>query len=851
MVKRIFPTIPMTHRSLLIATIALSTVTLTSCTNATAKAKQIKPTQVYPVRSDILAIEIDMGKVTHATQQPYKSALGDQIEQPRPKTDTDWVKTPMGGVKGALVGNDRKLILGFDQLQGQELEVTTWKRPTAVLIRSTDDPNYDNPQQAISIHRKTKPRDVAQVDTWKFAWALNHTFYLELPKPLVPGKTYQLSFADRTLAPVSFQHQPKQQRSEAIQVSHLGFRPGDPGKVAFLSSWMGDGGGVSYPPDMPFTVIDDRSNQPVFSGKTKLSRRQSEPEDDRNRNYVGSDVYVMDFSKLNQAGKYRICVGEIGCSFPFTIAQNVWDNPFYVSIRGLYHQRAGISIGQPYSNYKRPRAFHPADGVKIYQATARLVDNDQGLPGLPAFRDVLPQTKTSEIVPNSWGGYFDAGDWDRRIQHVAVSRSLFELAEMFPDYFDRVNLNIPESKNQLPDTIDEALWTLDFFRRLQTADGGIRGGIQSINYPKYGEASWQESMDVLAYAPDPWSSYLYAAGAAQAAYWLHSRDPKLAQDYRDSALRAMEYAERESSKPSEPSRKFHDLWDARNLAALSLWRLSAVETASSNSGSKPGSKNSANSKIQNSQNPNQSKSKPTNLQAERWENIFLESTVFRDPNAAIAAWKIHDHKDAAFLYQRIPASLIQSSKQSKQHQQYRQNARNAIIKDADRALKNTQTSAHRWAKEGDGAPIGYGHSYATPKTTSLLRAHFLSQEPKYFEAAMLASQFALGANPINLNYTTGLGHRSPKRPLINDQRITNQAPPPGITVYGPLDPVDFKDEWFWGLMEPALYPAIGQWPATETYFDIYLAPAINEFTVMQTIGPSAYTWGYFAAQGKR
>jgi endoglucanase len=35
-------------------------------------------------------------------------------------------------------------------------------------------------------------------------------------------------------------------------------------------------------------------------------------------------------------------------------------------------------------------------------------------------------------VPNAWGGYFDAGDWNRRIQHLDATNLLFELAEMFP-----------------------------------------------------------------------------------------------------------------------------------------------------------------------------------------------------------------------------------------------------------------------------------------------------------------------------------------------------------------------------------------------------------------------------------
>ena len=73
-----------------------------------------------------------------------------------------------------------------------------------------------------------------------------------------------------------------------------------------------------------------------------------------------------------------------------------------------------------------------------------------------------------------------------------------------------MDLGIPKGSEDLPDIINEALWGIDFFKRMQMPDGAIRGGIESESHPKYGEASWQESWPVMAYAPDPWSSYLYA-----------------------------------------------------------------------------------------------------------------------------------------------------------------------------------------------------------------------------------------------------------------------------------------------------------------------------------------------------
>jgi endoglucanase len=761
------------------------------------------PQQVYPVRSDIIAIEINSGVVARGKQSPYKSQSGDKYAKQRPAQSDDWVSRS-GQPVGALVGPKRNLLYSFDALGGKDLTISDWRNSEKIRVQSSDDPSYRTARSITSLSRKTRPRDVAQTGNWKFAWAKTHVLYLKLPQAMQPGKSYRITSPDPNVGPIDFTYQPNQARSEAVQVSQLGFRPDDPTKVAFLSTWMGDRGGVNYPVGQKFWLADG-GGQRVFEGTTRRSRSADQAEDARNQNYNRTNVDVMDFSGFNRPGKYRVCVATIGCSFPFAIEPKVWRMAFYTSVRGLYHQRSSIKIGAPYSTYNRPRAFHPADGVKIFQANIRLADTDQGLPGKPKFADILGRSQTPTTLPNAWGGYFDAGDWDRRIQHIAVSRSLIELAELFPDYFRNLDLNLPESNNQLPDIIDEALWNIDFYRRMQAADGGISGGIQSANYSRQGEASWQESLPVLAYARDPWASYVYVTGAAQIALWFDSRDPGRAAIYRNSATRAMNYAERQIGQ--DKIRNLPDVRDARNLAALSMLRMSA--------------------------------NAPQATQA-KWHGIFVATTKLNSPNALVEKWQSHDQREAAFLYLRLPIAQTKP--------QLRQTIARAFFRSADQIAASTTKSAHQWAKDDDYAPIGWGHSFSTPRATTLLRAHYLSQEPRYLKAATRSTQFAAGANPLNMVYTTGMGERSPKHPLIIDQRVTGQAPPPGITVYGPMNPKAFPNDWFTKLMAPAIYPAWSQWPTTEAYFDIYTATGMSEFTVMQTIGPTAYTWGYLAAR---
>jgi len=135
-----------------------------------------------------------------------------------------------------------------------------------------------------------------------------------------------------------------------------------------------------------------------------------------------------------------------------------------------------------------------------------------------------------------------------------------------------------------------------------------------------------------------------------------------------------------------------------------------------------------------------------------------------------------------------------------------------------------------------------------PTATNLVRAHIVTGRPEYLRAAVLACQSGAGANPCNVCYTTGVGTSAPRHPLVVDMRITGQAPPPGITVLGPMNLALTKDDWQVKLAAPFCYPPPLDWPTTESYFDVFWLPMICEFTVHQTLGPNIYAWGYLAAR---
>ncbi|MCY3023343.1 MAG: glycoside hydrolase family 9 protein [Planctomycetota bacterium] len=686
------------------------------------------------VAPDVLGITIETGRVIYGKQEPYVKQEGDTTER-WGKVGNGWLKR--GGKQvGGLVGKDAAILRRFDALDGQPLDTAWADAPASYSISSPDDPAYKAPAQPVAVCRKSKPSDMAQVGGWEFKFPMTHRIYLKLSAPLAPGKSYALAFQGGRLPEAKYVHQPDSNRSEAVHVSHVGFRPDDPAKVAFLSCWLGSGGPLSYTEGTAFSVLDDKTGKAVFDGTTALSKAAArKDEDPYKRNYNGTDVYLMDFSTLKAPGTYRVSVTGIGCSYPFEIGPDVWRKAFLVSAKSLYYQRSGIELGPPCADFKRPRCFHPDDGVKVCASTCSLMDSGNGLNAKGTDKsnfENLVKGKTDEIVPNAWGGYFDAGDWDRRIQHLDATRLLLELAELYPDFAASAKLNIPESGNGLPDVLNEALWNLNFFRRLQTPEGGIRGGIESAAHPQFGEASWQESLTVMTYAPDPWCSFLYAADAARASGLLEPLKPDLAKTFRESALKALAWGEAEYAKIKDQKLP-HAVRDARNLAAASLFSLTGDAKSHA---------------------------------------IFLETTAFKDPQNDLFVWQKHEQRDAAFVYAR--------SKQAGVDKAVQENARKAIVREADASVALGANTGFKWTKLAAYTPFGWGTA-TTPAATTLLRAHFLSADEKYLRAAVLACQSGAGANPVNICYTTGLGHGSPRHPLLVDQRVMGWPPSPGIT----------------------------------------------------------------------
>lgn len=576
-------------------------------------------------------------------------------------------------------------------------------------------------------------------------------------------------------------------------------RPDDPFKRASLAVWLGTGGGYQHEGVDRFELLDDATGAVVFQGTPRLAKAKGATEAlKETKDYARTAVWSLEFGGFATPGRYRVHVPGIGCSASFEIADDVWLRAFRTAMQGFVHQRNGLALEAPWASFTRPRAFHPDDGVRFYQMTIPLSAGQEGKRGENLLE--LSQAGGLREATGIWGGYQDAGDWDSLGSHLAATQLLLELADLHPAFAATARLSLPPSEagNAIPDLLDESLWNLASFRRLQLPDGAVRGG--------YGEG-WgareanTSSMGkrVGVYAPDAVTTLKYAGCAAVAARLLAPFEAEDAKRYGDTAVQAWTWA---AGQPAPEGKSARDIDRWKAYAAVELFRLT---------------------------------------QDSAYRDAFLAVTELTNPGPMI------EQPEASFAYARLPDGLADPARRSIAVELFR--------KAADRALEFAARNGYGVITDRTDLPvISYVGYFSTPGMASqnLPRAHFLTGDPRHLAAVVQACNYSLGANLEGRTFTVGLGHDWPRSPLHLDSRRTGQAAPVGITVFGAGDEFsEMSRKWNawvfqWHAVGMAPHPAT--WPAQELNLDIFSSPSLCEYTIHQNLGPMAYHLGYLAAR---
>ena len=233
--------------------------------------------------------------------------------------------------------------------------------------------------------------------------------------------------------------------SEDIRVNQIGYLPSAEKLAVVVSSSSTE-----------FKVFREDKTREVFSGSLTAAKSWSQS---------GEMVRIADFSELKYSGKFVLYVSDKGYSHPFEIKEGNFTAVTKASIKAFYFNRASMALEEAYAGvYKRP-AGHPDDKVVVLPSAASS--------GRPA----------GTVISTPYGWY-DAGDYNKYIVNSGISTfSLLAAYERFPELYDTLKLNIPESSNNIPDILDEAYWNIRWMATMQDpADGGVYNKTTNANF---------------------------------------------------------------------------------------------------------------------------------------------------------------------------------------------------------------------------------------------------------------------------------------------------------------------------------------------------------------------------------
>ncbi len=677
---------------------------------------------IYLAAPDTVAIVLHAQAIPILPMQKYKKQPGDTFKGHHPmklgpsgRDDFRNRSVVRDGAEiGGLLGPKRDHIQLHHRLVGEPLDFTWTDNPANYALVAEENPA---PVKPTAVFRKNTPEMAEWVTGGVFKGTSRTDLFLKFPRALEPGQTYQIQLNPEGFPlgeKLTFKFDDTRLRSEAIQVNQAGYHPRDPEKIAFLSQWIGSGGGVDFSGVKDFQIVDDQTGKVVHTGEVKL-RWPGTPGHVTNIYPAKTEkldnpmpIYTLDFSAFGQPGRYRIVIPGLGSSFPFDLNENVWDRATKISAHGYLNQRSGIKLGPPWTRFERPRDLHPADGFKVHYTDPKIFLNAENFEGqrgtfVRIQKSILENTERA----NAWGGWHDAGDFDRSILPQHHSRAVHAMLDVFesnPAYFEKLELNLPESGNQVPDLLDEALWCLDLFRRLQDADGSVWSGIESIEHPN--EPSHLVSQPTALIPATPQGNHMYAAAAAQMAHALRKYDPDRASDYRDSAIRAYAWAAANTDVAGFVNSPMNPPLEQANLAAANLYRLTGDQ---------------------------------------KYHDDFKSTLAAINPDGKIALRGDYGGPWGTAVYALLPDDQADAK--------LRQQCRDAILASAtDRAERHAEYSYHQTPN-----PRNWDDRLGEP--WDLMVAHRISGDPKFLRSLHQLAQYPMGANPNNMSHTRGLGSR--------------------------------------------------------------------------------------------
>lgn len=565
-----------------------------------------------------------------------------------------------------------------------------------------------------------------------------------------------------------------------IQLNQVGYDPEATARWAYLSGWMGDGGGLSldaFPDEAQVLRVPRRAGErPAVVVETVPIRRRSVMDGD-----TGAPVHEIDLSSLppSEDEAYRVRIPGVGVSYPTRVSDGAVREAYRVLARGLFHQRWGGELGRRYTSHPRPSA-HPF----VYVA-------ERSDP-FSFFPQDTPRSRRLRLR----GGYHDAGDFDQRPMHTVIPQVLLRAYELRPDAFRDGSLGIPESGNGVPDLLDEALWGVAAWEQLQADHGGVRAGVESTRHPPGIYFAHQDELDYFTYSCDANVTARAAGLFAQASRLIAPFDARRARQLRERAVRAWRWAKRSDAR------------DAYALYALGeLFRLTGEAAYGREF-------------------------------EERWRGLGPYGAF---SNLALHHNQTPDYRDGGRV---MPDYILGYLGAEGASAEIVETAKRWLTQHANEVARSILDSphAHRNARGRLGPDWGHGTvmgRFVDPIIARLALGDVPADaRRRYLDALSVSADYVFGANPLGMVFVTGLGTHSPRNPLHLDSLAhakRGRGPVPGIPVYGPVR--ELPRAGYYRHAREAFHPAFERHPLFRRYGDVRSFVNTNECTVWECQAP--------------
>jgi endoglucanase len=699
--------------------------------------------------------------------------------------------------------NDRRIQVvidagRIDRLKGVYAERKSDADPKRLSVKDVTVSTAESgatPIRPSAVDVATAPTDIGHVDG-EPRFARRHTIWIETPKSMKANTPYRIDI--RGFGPLTFTFADRTTWSPSVQTTQAGFRADD-AKSAFLGASLFGDKRVDFGSVPSVEIVDVADGSVAFAGKP--TRRQLTKSGEYGHgDLTGSGVWELDFSALRRVGRYRVCAPAIGCSYPFVIdTGQTYRMLTALTARAAYRQRSGVALGPPFTVAVRPEQYGPSS-APIAKVSQKLSTSGNGVTPGETFDEVKKASVNGTVL--AWGGHMDAGDWDQRVQHLWYLRTAIELVEAYPDALADLGTQIPESGDAVPDLIDEGLWSLDFYLRLQEPNGAIHGGLEFDDGPQKGETSWTSKQSRFLYAPDAWSSYIFAGVAAQAARVLRTVNPERSAKYSRAAITAAEWA---LAQPIESDKEVKASTEGqRFVATAALYQLTGDE---------------------------------------RWHTEFLRVNPLVESPVDLLECHRHELCDAAWIYFRTTNRPRNSTVVT--------NVMTSLSTTGKASVDGGATTLYRWTIEDPRVPLIWGLGPSTPKVVSAWRASMVTGDASYFNTMSRSVAFSLGANPLGTTFVTGVGQQNPRHPLVVDVLNGDLPQWPGLPVYGFHRVTENSGEsWFLGsFLRPAgTTPDPSTWPYLWSWIDQPILAAQNEYTIHESEGPALAAFAVMSAR---